>query len=86
MSDSPSDFVITGGDGQTQIGSNGRVAITLAPDGVSFMRKRIGLKAACSPQARRVEWLFAELDGVRCYVRDTGDVVHLFMTREDLYP
>lgn len=86
MPDTHDDFVITGADGETQIGSNGRVVITLAPDGASSMRKRIGIKSACSASARRVEWLFAELDGVRCYVRDTGSVMHLLMTREDMYP
>ena len=79
-------FEITGRDGEAQTAGNGRVAMTLYPDGASRMRKRNAIKNACTPRARKVQWLFGELDGVRCYVRDEGGLVSIVMTKQDMYP
>ena len=81
-----SDFEITGGDGAEQHASNGRVVMSVYPDGASRMRKRNAIKNACTPRARRVQWLYGELDGVRCYVKDEGATVRIVMTKQDLYP
>lgn len=80
------EFTILGADGSEQHASNGRVAMTLYPDGASRMRKRNVIKRACTRRARRVQWLYGELDGVRCYVQDDGAAVSIVMTRQDLYP
>jgi hypothetical protein len=81
------EFEIDGQDGAKQIGSNGRVALTLYPDHKnSRMRKRNAIKKACSPKAYKVQWLYGELDGVRCYVRTEDDFVSIVMTKQDLYP
>jgi len=78
---------ILGADGETQHASNGRVSLTLHPDGAGAkLRKRNAIKNACTPEARREQWLYGELDGVRCYVRDDDDRIHIVMTRQDLYP
>ena len=79
-------FEITGRDGEEQTAGNGRVAMTLVPDGASRMRKRNAIKNACTPRARKVQWLFGELDGVRCYVKDEGGLVSIVMTKHDMYP
>ena len=81
------EFTIQGADGAEQQASNGRVALTLHPDGAaSRMRKRNAIKNAGTPRAHRVQWVYGELDGVRCYVKDDGALVHIVMTRQDLYP
>lgn len=80
-------FEIEGADGEEQTGSNGRVSLTVAPDGASRMRRRNAIKNAGTPTAYRVQWLYAELDGVRAYLRDDGaGGVHVVLTRQDLYP
>jgi hypothetical protein len=81
------EFEIVGWDGQKQVASNGSlVSMSLYPDGVSRMRKRNAIKNALAPDAHRVQWLYGELDGVRCYVREEGGKVHIVMTKQDLYP
>ncbi|MCH8037855.1 MAG: hypothetical protein IIC53_12150 [Proteobacteria bacterium] len=80
------EFEITGADGAEQHGSNGRVTLTVYPDGQSRLRKRNAIKNACTARARKVQWLYGELDGVRAYLHDDGRNVHVILTRRDLYP
>ena len=81
------DFHILGADGEDQHASNGRVSLTLRPQGAAArLRKRNAIKNACTPWARREQWLYGELEGVRCYVTDGEGEVHLVMTKQDLYP
>ncbi len=80
------DFEIVGADGAEQHGSNGRVTLTVHPDGQSRLRKRNAIKNACTAQARKVQWLYGELDGVRAYLHDDGRAVHVVLTKRDLYP
>lgn len=77
-------FRIEGADGSEQTGVSARVLFSLLPDGASArMRKRTGIKW---PGGRMSTWLYGELDGVRCYVREEDEQVHIIMTRQDLYP
>ncbi|RMD64393.1 MAG: hypothetical protein D6826_02495 [Alphaproteobacteria bacterium] len=80
------EFEIVGADNAEQHASNGHVSLTVRPDGPSRLRKRIAIKRAGTRHACRVQWLFGEIDGVRCYVHDDGTTVRLIMTRQDLYP
>ena len=81
------DFRILGADGEEQHATNGRVSLTLQARGAAGrLRKRNAIKNACTPWARREQWLYGELDGVRCYVRDEDGKVHIVMTKQDLYP
>lgn len=80
------EFAITGADGAEQHGTNGRVTLTVLPDGPSRLRKRNAIKNACTDRARKVQWLFGELDGVRAYLHDDGQSVHVILTKRDLYP
>lgn len=81
------EFEIEGQDGEVQIGSNGHVAMSLYPDVKgSRMRKRNAIKHACTPSAHKVQWLYGELDGVRCYVRDDDGFVSIVLTKQDIYP
>ena len=80
------EFEITGADGAEQHGSNGRVTLTVFPDGASRLRKRNAIKNACTNHARKVQWLYGELDGVRAYLHDDGRNVHVILTKRDLYP
>jgi hypothetical protein len=80
------EFQITGADGAEQHGSNGRVTLTVVPDGASRLRKRNAIKNACTADARKVQWLYGELDGVRAYLHDDGRNVHVILTKRDLYP
>jgi hypothetical protein len=50
------------------------------------MRKRNAIKSACTPQAYKEHWLYGELDGVRCYVKDDNGHIRIIMTKQDLYP
>ena len=52
----------------------------------SRLRKRNAIKNACTAQARKVQWLYGELDGVRAYLHDDGVNVHVILTKRDLYP
>ena len=95
----PYEFEIEGRDGEVQTGANGRVGLTVYPDEItsdradelaalgysrgSKMRKRNGIKW---PGGRKVQWLYAELDGVRCYVKDIGEEISVVLTKKDLYP
>ena len=80
-------FSIVGTDGDEQHATNGHVSLTLRPDGTnSRLRKRTAIKNACTPWVRREQWLYGELDGVRCYIRDDAGQVHIVMTKQDLYP
>ncbi len=80
------EFEIEGADGAEQHASNGRVTMTVCPDGRSRLRKRNAIKNACTAQARKVQWLYGELDGVRAYLHDDGRAVHVILTKRDLYP
>ena len=81
------DFTILGADGEEQHATNGRVSLTLQPEGAAGrLRKRNAIKNAGTPRARREQWLYGELEGVRCYVRDEDGKVHIVMTKQDLYP
>ncbi len=80
------EFEIVGADGAEQHASNGRVTMTVFPDGASRMRKRNAIKNACTADARRVQWLYGELDGVRAYLHDDGTRVHVILSKQDLYP
>ncbi|MCH8999488.1 MAG: hypothetical protein IID48_14670 [Proteobacteria bacterium] len=80
------EFEIVGADGAEQHGSNGRVTLTVYPDGQSRLRKRNAIKNACTARARKVQWLYGELDGVRAYLHDDGRNVHVILTKRDLYP
>ena len=77
------EFEIAGADGEVQTGANGRVGVTVYPDGKSKMRKRNGIRW---PGGRKVQWLYAELDGVRVYVKDDDEKVNIVLTKQDLYP
>lgn len=72
-------FVIEGTDGSEMTASNGRVGVSLLPDGVTRMRRACFQRASVSPSkvggdlpACQIEWLYAELDGIRAYVFDEG--------------
>ena len=81
------EFEILGADGEEQHASNGRVTLTLHPDGPGAkLRKRNAIKHAGTPRARHEQWLYGELDGVRCYVKDIAGRTHIVMTKQDLYP
>ena len=81
------EFSIVGADGEEQHGTNGRVTLTVYPDAPGTkLRKRNAIKHACTPKARREQWLYGELDGVRCYVKDEGAQIHIVITKQDLYP
>jgi hypothetical protein len=82
----PHEFEIEGCDGEVQHASNGRIGVTVYPDGRSRLRKRNAIKRAGTPQAYKVQWLYAELDGVRVYVKDDGPRVSVVVTKQDLYP
>lgn len=65
------------------VGNNGLVRLTLLADEGGRMFKRRAIKKDLrSGAAHRVEWLVAELDGVRVYVN--GD--QILMTRRDVLP
>ena len=81
------EFSIAGADGEEQHATNGRVTLTIYPDVPGTkLRKRNAIKHACTPWARREQWLYGELDGVRCYVKDEGARIHIVVTKQDLYP
>ncbi len=80
------EFEILGADGAEQRAGNGRVTLTVHPDGVSRLRKRNAIKRAGTPAAHRVQWLYGELDGVRAYLHDDGRAVHVILSKRDLYP
>ena len=61
-------------------GTNGKVAMSVRNGGRLFKRKAI--KGVGSPAARKVEWLVAELNGVRVYVCDNAIIV----STDDLNP
>lgn len=72
-------FAIEGEDGGAMTASNGRVGVSLLPDGKTRMRRACFQRASVSASkvgghlpARRIEWLYAEIDGIRAYVFDDG--------------
>lgn len=71
---------ITRDDHGNQIGTDGRITVSLLGEGRMF--KRRGIKNFGSGVASEVCWLVAELDGVRVYQEGNNVIV----TREDLYP
>jgi hypothetical protein len=77
-------FEIAAGEaGAARVASNGVATLTLqsASDTARLFRRR-AVKGAGSDQAQAIEWIVAELDGVRVYF----DGVHVVVTREDLNP
>ena len=82
----PQEFEITGEQGGELHASNGRVGVSVFPDGGTRMVKRNAIKDACSVQARKLQWLVAELNGVKVYVADDGTTVNIVLTEQDLYP
>lgn len=82
----PPEFRIEGAQGGELHASNGRVGVSLFADGATRMIKRNAIKKACTPEARKVQWLVAELDGVRAYLSDDGTTVNVVLTKQDLYP
>lgn len=86
MAGSPATFVIQGRDGEVQHAANGVAGITVIPDGASKLRKRNAIKNAGTPQSHLVQWVYGELDGVRCYVKEDAGLVSVVLTKQDLYP
>ena len=82
----PQEFAITGEQGDELHASNGRVGVSVFPDGETRMVKRNAIKDACTANARKVQWLVAELTGVKVYVADDGSTVNVVLTEQDLYP
>lgn len=72
----PHPFVIDG-----DRASNGQ-AHMVCPDAAGRLFLRRAIKGVGSPQTRRVEWVVAELDGVRAYFDGTTVV----LTKRDLRP
>ena len=68
-------------DAHGKHGTDGTRVMTLT-DPAGRMFKRRAIKGIGTPEARPVEWLVAELDGVRVYLSESGVIV----TREDLLP
>jgi hypothetical protein len=48
--------------------------------------KRCAMKNAMTPAVEVVTWLVGEIDGVKCYVKNDGLMIHIIMTRQELYP
>lgn len=71
---------VTRDDQGNQIGTDGRITVSLLGEGRMF--KRRGIKNFGSGLASEVCWLVAELDGVRVYQEGNNVIV----TKEDLYP
>jgi hypothetical protein len=61
-------------------GTLGGAMLSVYDGGRAFMRRAI--KGLGSANARQVDWLVGELDGVRVYVKDG----HVIMTKADLLP
>jgi hypothetical protein len=64
-----------------RVASNGRATLSLLDAGGQVFRRR-AVKGAGTPDARRVEWVVAELDGVRVYF----DGTHVVVSKQDLTP
>ena len=82
----PQEFAITGEQGGELHASNGHVGLSVFSDGDTRMVKRNAIKDACTASARKVQWLVAELNGVKVYVADDGSTVNIVLTEQDLYP
>jgi len=80
------EFRIEGEQGGELHASNGRVGLSVFADGETRLVKRNAIKRAGTPEVRKVQWLLAELDGVRAYLADDGTTVNVVLTRQDLYP
>lgn len=78
----PAPFEITDA-GKSRVATNGHSTLQIhAPEGGRVFRRRaVKLNRATGAQAR-IEWVVAELDGVRVYFDGTNVVV----TRRDLMP
>ena len=79
-------FVIQGRDGEVQHAANSVAGLTVIPDGPSKPCKRNAIKNAGTPRARTVQWIYGELDKVRCYVKEEAGLVSVVLTKQDLYP
>lgn len=79
----PAPFEVKG-----QHASNGTVHASVEDGGRLFKRNAIKFPLGGDPAAtqRQVQWLVGELLGVRCYVQQGPDGVHVVMTTADLYP
>ncbi len=78
-------------DGAWRTGTDGAVIVTVPECGDSKMFKRNGVRmpmggASHGVDEERSQWLVAELDDVRCYVKAVGARTHIVMTKDDLYP
>ena len=81
-------------DGAWRTGTDGAVIVTVPESGDSKMFKRNGIRMPMGhggtrgdgATQERSQWLVAELDGVRCYVKAVGARTHIVMTKDDLYP
>ena len=82
----PNEFEVQGEQGGELHASNGRVGVSVLCDGKTAMLKRNAVKGVGSPRARKLQWLVAELDGVRAYVQVDGERVNVVLTKQDLYP
>jgi len=71
---------VTRDDQGNQIGTDGRITVSLLGEGRMFKRRAV--KRAGNESAEEVCWLVAEIDGVRLYQH--GD--HIVFTKQDLNP
>lgn len=73
-------------DGAEQHAAAAGIAVSLLGDGEGRLFKRNAIKQACTPQARKVQWLVAELDGVFTYIHAEAGTVSVVVSRRELYP
>jgi len=73
-------------DGAEQHAAASGIGVSLLGDGAGRLFKRNAIKRAGTPQARKVQWLVAELDGVFAYVHAEAGRVSVVVTRRELYP
>lgn len=63
--------------------TNGDMMLTVLPDGETRAFKRRGIRLCIKTgETDHLEWLVAELDGVRLYINDSN----LILTKQDLNP
>lgn len=76
----PTPFEITR-DGDAQIATNGQQSLSLL-DAAGRVFRRRAFKGVGTDKTQRVEWVVAELNGVRVYF----DGVNVIVTTQDLTP
>lgn len=77
----PAPFELVQRDPARQVATNGAQTLTLLELGGKVFRRR-AVKGVGTGQARRIEWIVAELDGVRVYF----DGQHVVVSHQDLMP